>query len=127
MIKIIPKFKIGDIVRFKSLAYTYQTYDKAIDFFGITKNVEESNNMNNFWCKRLIPPKHIFEENWCVVNMALHSNNPSNILYHVKNCRGDSMISSADSLIPHNNLNLPFLRKLKEKNKNFKLDIIPID
>lgn len=119
-------FNIGDIVRIKSLGGVYSTYDKAIDHFSINKNVEINreffNGNSTTWYKKLIIPENAMYENWVVVGKAIHGLSRSDdwIVYHIINCRGESLIMSEDSIILRRGVSTDTTKKLKQKYWNFK-------
>lgn len=79
------KFEIGDIVRIWERGYTYTTFKKAFRMLGIY-NVNEL-PINGKDC----------EENWVIVNMvvlrsSLYRRNYYDILCHIKNKKGKSIV-----------------------------------
>ena len=104
------KFEIGDIVRIWERGYTYTTFKKAFRMLGIY-NVNEL-PINGKDC----------EENWVIVNMvvlrsSLYRRNYYDILCHIKNKKGKSIVIGEKGLkkriIKNCNTN-----SLKELNNN---------
>lgn len=120
MIRI--KYKLGDVIRISSDGGCYTTYNDAILFFNITRNV--TYNVEHSFRKINIP-KDYKDTNWVIVGIALHGNFDSYV-YCLENMRGERILSDDNYFILRPNVITNYTKKLKDKNITYKIKKIPI-
>ena len=127
MKRIKKDYKIGDVVKIINFGDCYDTYTDAIIYFGIAnhKNVVTNDYYNDRIYYKIIKPEYFSETNWVIINKAIHGSFDDEIIYCLKSAYGDYMISGSSYFKIRKNINTPFVLKLKEKNKTFKIGRIP--
>ena len=121
--RVKKEYKIGDVVRISDYGDCYDTYTDAITYFGIAnhKNVVENESYDGRIYYKINKPEYFSETNWVIVNKAIHGSFDDEIIYCLKSAYGDYMISGSSYFKKRKNINIPFVLKLKEKNKTFKI------
>lgn len=85
-------FSVGDVVRFVNRGYVYAYYENAIKFFNVNPN---SKNLGKGALGRLILPskEEFLQQNFVIMNAAIHENFPYTVLYLVENKDYSAIVS----------------------------------
>ena len=113
-------YSIGDVVRISDYGHCYDTYSDAMFHFGIIggKNVIKDTNYP-FSLYRIKLPDLDRNSNWVIIGKALHGSFEKEYVYCLKNAYGDYMLSGNGYFELRENINTPFIKKLKEKKKDY--------
>ena len=95
VLKKLSSYTIGDFVKLIDCGGCYTTYKKAFKTFGI-----DGFNPKNFSQNTLSTQVHK-DATWIVCNLAVHGNNPSCIMYHIKNRYNEHLVVNRQSLKLH--------------------------
>ena len=92
LLKKLSNYTIGDFVKLTDFGGCYTVYKKAFKAFGI-----DGFNPTNLSQNTLSTHVHK-DATWIVCNLAVHGNNSSCILYHIKNQYNEHLVVNRQSL-----------------------------